>query len=55
MRRIAPARRAAAVKVVGPLQWIVYPALMRHTEQAWNARVSEPGDPATVARRPRPA
>lgn len=28
MRRVAPARRAAAVKLVGPLQWIVYPALI---------------------------
>ncbi len=27
MRRVAPARRAAAVKVVGPVQWILYPAL----------------------------
>jgi rod shape-determining protein MreD len=28
MRRVVPARRAAAVKVVGPLQWIVYPSLI---------------------------
>lgn len=28
MRRLAPARRAAAVKVVGPLQWIVWPSLV---------------------------
>ena len=27
MRRVAPARRAAAVKVVGPQQWILLPAL----------------------------
>jgi len=28
MRRIAPARRAAAVKLVGPQQWILLPALV---------------------------
>ena len=28
MRRVAPARRAAAVKVVGPVQWILLPALV---------------------------
>jgi rod shape-determining protein MreD len=27
MRRVVPARRAAAVKVVGPVQWILLPAL----------------------------
>jgi len=27
MRRVAPSRRAAAVKVVGPVQWIFLPAL----------------------------
>lgn len=28
MRRVAPSRRAAAVKVVGPVQWILLPALV---------------------------